>query len=250
MSTLQLSKYKDIYIISPHFDDAALSCGGLLSKLDSKANITVINIFSKAHKGPYTLSAKKFLRVSGNFKDATSLFSARQREDKEALSAVKIKIVNLGLQDSLFRRKSKVSVLGKIFPEIDHNYPTYRWHVLKSSGKNDAAVEELKKKLTRFSKKGTIALVPYGIGNHVDHRIARGVCEELFTNLILYSDFPYNIRTKNYGKAPKNYIKKELSVNLMEKEELLKKYKTQFNGLFSGQKMPAHKEVFFVRGQK
>lgn len=246
MTTLQLSKYKKICIISPHFDDAALSCGGLMLRLGQKANMVVVNVFTKAHKGPYTISAKKFLKDAG-YKDAVDMFAARQKEDKAALSGIKVRVINLGLQDALFRRKNKVSVLGKILPEIDHIYPTYRWHVVKGANQDVATKKALKGMLTKFVNKDVIVVAPYGIGGHVDHRIARSVCEELFTDLILYSDFPYNIRTKDYGRAPKNYTKVELSVDLNKKEELLKMYRTQFRGLFQGEKMPPHKEVFFVK---
>lgn len=250
MNVLKLSKYKSIYIVSPHFDDAALSCGSLILKLGPKANIIVVNIFTKAHKGPYTLSAKKFLKDSGGYRDATVLFNVRQQEDKQALLSTKVKIINLAFQDSLFRRKSHVSVLGKILPEIDHIYPTYRWHILKSATGNDPAAEELRQKLAMFSSKDAVILAPYGIGGHIDHRITRSVCEDLFTNLILYSDFPYNARAGDYGEAPKDYKRVVQKVDLSKKERLLKNYKTQFQGLFGGGKMPSHKEVFFLKVKK
>ena len=240
---------KKVYIISPHFDDAMLSCGGLILQIRSKCNLKIINIFTKAHKGPYTLSAKRFLKISGSFKDATVLFKSRNMEDKSVFTQLGIKTINLGFEDSLFRRKTKSKFFGKILPEMNHIYPTYRWHVLGDIKNEENLFNGIRKKLAKFAKKDEIAIVPSGIGNHVDHLIARELCEKLFKNLVFYSDFPYSLRDikkRNFGKEYKTF---ELKVNYEEKDKCLRKYKTQYANLFSfyGGKMPDHKEIFFFK---
>ena len=200
------NKMKCIFV-SPHYDDVALSCVlHFLSNWQVKTEIAVINAFTKAHKGPYTLSARKFLHDSTNYPDATDLFNAREKEDKNVLSRFPLSIVNLGLEDALFRRKKHKTFVGNILPEFDHVYPTYRWHLLKGVSKNDTAISELTKKLEPFKKEHVIVFAPFGIGGHIDHLIVRKVCEVLFDTVILYSDFPYNIRSNNswIGDAIKN----------------------------------------------
>src|SRR5260221_4259364 len=183
----------NVVIVSPHQDDAVLSCGGLLTQLVGKTDITVVNVFTKAHKKPYTLSTKMFLKASG-FTDATLLYQVRFEEDTKVLAMLGIKPVNLDLEDALFRRKKNKTWLGNILSEFDHVYPTYRWHIIKNIAKDDYAGEELKKQLIKFKNKKTLVIAPLGIGNHADHVIVGNVCEALFDNLFFYADFPYTIR--------------------------------------------------------
>lgn len=234
-----------VVIVSPHQDDALLSCEGLLEELNGKTEITVVNAFTAVHKKPYTLSAKQFLKASG-YTDASALYKEREEEDKKALSNFQCKIINLGLEDALFRKMKKKSFLGKIIPEFDHIYPTYRWHIIKAIAQNDPAIDNLKKQLEQFKNKKNIIFAPYGIGNHADHKVVRKVCEELFNTVILYSDFPYNVRSDNYGKPLPNTFMYELKPNIKQKDTLLKMYKTQFKGLFTGTEIPEHNEIYFV----
>ncbi len=238
------NKIKCIFV-SPHFDDVALSCAALLEQLSGKTEITVINAFTKAHKGPYTLSARKFLHDSTNYSDATELFEEREKEDKKVLSTFSISIINLGLQDALFRKKKSATVLGKFLPEIDHVYPTYKWHLLKGVSRNDTALSELKKKLQPYNNINTFVFAPYGVGGHIDHLTVRTACEEVFDTVLLYSDFPYNTRLNSYGDALKNGEVYIVQPDLQKKEDLLKGYVTQFNGLFPTGEIAKHEEKYF-----
>jgi LmbE family N-acetylglucosaminyl deacetylase len=241
-----IDKKLSCVIISPHNDDALLSVSALIEALSGKTKITVVTVFTKAHKKPYTLSAKAFLESTG-FTDARSLYEKRKQEDKEAFSEFSVNLINLELEDALFRTKKRGVVLGKIIPEFDHVYPTYRWHIQKGYiSSQDQATEQLKNKLQQFSNKKNIIFAPMGIGNHVDHILVREVCEELFDKVIYYSDFPYNVRLNNFGKAKSGFDTVSLMPDLKEKEKKLRCYSTQFNGLFPTGNMPEHKEVYFV----
>ena len=242
-----IKKQYHCVFLSPHADDALLSCATLLSQLVGKTPITVINIFIKAHERPYTLSAKQFMKYSNGYSDAEQLYKHRAKEDQKAFAALGIVPQNLNMEDALFRRKKKRSFLGKLLPEFDHVYPTYRWHILSTISVDDYAVSELKKRLTKYNDNKTLIFAPFGLGDHVDHKIVRQVGESLFDNLILYSDFPYNVRSNTYGKASKEYKEHHLPIEQSKKEQLLRLYETQFEGLFPGGKMPKHDEVFFIK---
>lgn len=240
---IEKGKYECVFV-SPHQDDVILSCGSLLRGLTGKVSITVINVFTAAHKKPYTFSAKRFLSYSNGYSDARELYKEREKEDKEVFSQLAIKPINLGLEDALFRRRNKRTIIGNIIPEFDHLYLTYQWHIIKSVAANDPAILQLKKRLESFKKKKTLIFAPYGIGNHADHVIVRKVCEQLFDTYILYSDFPYNMRLNNYGKTLADGETYRLDPNIGEKTKLIKGYKTQFNGLFPNG-VPDHQEVYF-----
>lgn len=239
---IQDKKIKCIFI-SPHYDDALLSCWSLISQLSGKTDITIINVFTQSNKGPYTFSAKKHLKDAGH-KDATVLSEEREKEDSKAFRTFSVNRINLGLEEAIFRRK-KQSFLGKFLPELDHLYPVYRFHVEKNIVPADYALAQLNEKLKSFVDTKTLVFAPYAIGNHVDHQTVRKVSEKLFSNVILYSDFPYNARLHVYGKALKKGATYKLLPDLDEKTKVLKKYKTQFLGLFPSGKIPTHEEIYF-----
>lgn len=238
-------KSEKVYIISPHYDDAILSAGMLMHLLKDKKNVTVVNLFTKAHEGPYTLSAKKFLREA-KFKNAIELFKDRKRTDKNALLMVGVKHIDINLTDALFRRYRK-TFLGKFISELDHVYPTYNYHLLRKIAKKDQAVSLLTTRLLKIIPKKSIVIAPYAIGNHVDHVIARKVCESLFPNIIYYTDFPYNIRLNSYGNVPTGFSKIVLATEKTIKEPLIKAYTSQVDALFENGKVPKHSEIFYLK---
>ena len=227
---LEQLKNEKVYVISPHYDDAILSCGMLMHLLKDNKNITVLNLFTKAHNGPYTISARKFLSEA-KFENAVTLFKDRKRTDSKALAMVGVKHIDLDLTDALFRRREK-TYLGKYFAEFDHVYPTYKFHLLKKIAGNDKAVLLLTSKLSKIIPKNAIVIAPYAIGNHVDHVIARQVSESLFSNIIYYTDFPYNVRLNSIGRMPDGYSKITLPTEKTIKEPLIRAYTSQVDALF------------------
>jgi hypothetical protein len=184
--------------------------------------------------------------MESGIKDATKLYDERCNEDSKALSNFKAKIVNLGLEDAIFRLKKTPSFLGKLLPEFAHVYPTYQWHVVKGISPQDHALTELADALKKVVTKDTVVFAPYAIGHHVDHQIVRKVCEQLFPQVVLYSDFPYNIRNSSYGKAGEGQEKYVLQTNTKQKNALIQLYATQMNGLFPEGTIPVHEEVYFI----
>lgn len=238
-------KKQHIFVISPHFDDAMLSMGMVLNDLKKYKNTTVINIFTKAHYGPYTLSGQKNIKIAG-YSNAVTLFKDREVEDQKALSAINVNIINLDLEDADFRLKSNFKFIGKFIPELNHMYPTHRWHVTKKIYSGDNSAKKIKTQLKNIIPINAQIFAPIGVGNHADHIIAHKVCTQMFKNIFYYVDFPYNIRQNNYGTPPPGYKKLKYDIDLEMKEKLLKLYKSQINGLFPGGIVPFHSENFFI----
>jgi hypothetical protein len=239
-------KNKNIFILSPHFDDAILSAGMLMYSLQGQVKVTVINIFTKAHPGPYTLSAKQFLKAA-DYRNAVKMYAERSRDDIKALSLTGAKHLNLGFTDALFRKNAKSKFLGNFIAELDHIYPTYRWHIIKNINTNDTVVKDLRKKFERIIPGDSIVITPFGIGNHADHVITRLAAEKVFKNLIYYIDFPYNIRLDNSGKLPEGYCRVAFPIDLKIKTRLISTYTSQVNSLFEKGIVPEHQEKFFIK---
>ena len=114
--------------LSPHLDDAVLSCGTLLLRAP---RATVVTVFTEAAPGPHTRAARSFLRqcaASG----AEELFAERRREDVEVVEAAGgATAVHLGRRDALFRTRCAPAALGRVLPELVHRYPTFRFDIAR-----------------------------------------------------------------------------------------------------------------------
>jgi LmbE family N-acetylglucosaminyl deacetylase len=241
-----------LIVLSPHLDDAALSCGALMIHAARRTSVTVATFFTEAGQPPYTLSARRYLHQVGA-RSAQALFQQRQVEDRAALEPMGIKCVHIGLADALFRRRphpEPQSLRGRLLPELTHVYPIYRVHI--TSGKIAAAdvgtLRDVCDTVQLLAGSGpSLVLAPMGVGSHVDHVLVRSAAERSGARLVYYSDFPYNQR----ARLPESMIQRK---GLMEtqwcevtlaKANLIQAYKTQVQALFQGGDIPLVPEVFF-----
>jgi len=235
-----IKEEKHCYFVSPHFDDAALSAGALISFLADKVPVTVINVFTKGDKGPYTLDSKLYLSRC-KYKDANRLLSERRKEDKAVFKELGVEVINLDFIEALWRKKEGeneiLRLLGKLVPELMHLYPTYKFHMGSDKiSHHDASLKiEIKNKLVDLIKtKDSIIFCPVGIGKHVDHFIVRDVCSDTFNSVIYWSDFNYSLLISGGTKFITN---KKLILDYFDKELYLKKmlikgYKSQIYSIF------------------
>ena len=229
-----VEKRQVCYFISPHFDDAVFSAGALMTYLAKHTRVVVVNIFTKASGRPYTLSAHMFLRQCG-YKDAQKLFADREREDADVFKGINVKVINFSFSDALWRKKNHPGWLARFFPniaELRAVYPTYKLHAIKGriADEDLENVAMIKKELKeKVREKDSVVFCPLGVGNHIDHVIARAVCGELFRNVIHWSDFPYNEKSQeNYDGF--NFF--SFDKGLSEKRNLIAGYKTQYGAMF------------------
>jgi LmbE family N-acetylglucosaminyl deacetylase len=54
-----------VLVMSPHLDDAVLSCGALLAQLAARHLVTVATVFTTAAPPPWSLPARRQLRALG-----------------------------------------------------------------------------------------------------------------------------------------------------------------------------------------
>jgi LmbE family N-acetylglucosaminyl deacetylase len=229
----------NLYFISPHLDDAMLSCGDLIIQLADKTNVSVINVFTEISAPPFTLSARTFLKQCKRT-DAEKLFQERREEDKKVFESIGVTVKNLGFVDAQWRKKERLNFIQKklafILPEIIHIYPVYRWHIIngKISDLDRGMMNNIKIDILDIVSKDKNCLVfcPVAVGGNVDHRIVRDCCLDIFDkNLILWSDFPYDSKSKIDFKNILKYREVSFNSDKLRKEELLKMYGSQFEAL-------------------
>lgn len=243
------------YFISPHPDDAVLSAGGLMSYLSNHTEVFVVNVFTKPSSQPYSLSARVFLKQC-KYDNADDLFKDRINEDRIALESIGIKPFYLGFVDALWRKIENpnfaLRMISKILPDIGNVYPLYRYHIVgnKISTKDSQLILRIKDELNTLinTDKPYYVFCPLGIDSHIDHLVVRKSCVNNFNNVIMWSDFPYNVRRKAGGGIDK-LVKESFIFNEGKevKKDIIKLYKSQVGAIFPDNSIALVPEVFYEK---
>jgi LmbE family N-acetylglucosaminyl deacetylase len=168
--------------LSPHLDDAALSCGGLLAGLAAAgAPVLVVNVCggSPPRGGPFSpFAALQHERWGLPADQAVAL---RRAEDAAALAALGVDGLDLGLLDAIYRMPAAYvddqTLFGAVAPD----------DTLAA-----AVAPALAALAARLS--GATFYAPLGVGNHVDHQAVHAVAAKLAgrgADVRFYEDFPY-----------------------------------------------------------
>jgi LmbE family N-acetylglucosaminyl deacetylase len=229
-------------VLSPHLDDAVLSCGALLAHLATRHPVTVATVFTAAAPPPWSLPARRALRELGRV-DAEDLFAQRREEDRDVLAEIGAEPVNLGFRDALFRR-------GRRGPA----YPTYRFDAARGrvASCDTGLAAEVSARVSEIARAREAAVVfaPLGVGRHVDHLITRQAAHELGrpSRIVYYSDFPYSLKAepeagfvRRAGLVPHPW-----HVGRAENANRIAGYRTQFAGLFRDGTVPTRPEIYWL----
>jgi len=242
-----------LLVLSPHLDDAVLSCGALIASAAKQTAVTVVTLFTEAGPPPYTLSARRYLRQTGA-RDAAALYRERRAEDQAALESLGVGWAHAGLIEAQHRRRKMSPGHGTwweaILPELVHTYPVYRLHV--TSGRLAAADKGILRAAIAVvrrlaGRRSALVLAPLAVGDHVDHVLARVAAQRSGAPLIYYGDFPYNQRYV----ADEAFIRRNRLCEVhgpeptQVKADLIRSYRTQAPALFPAGRIPLVPEVFY-----
>ena len=179
--------YSDIYL-SPHLDDAILSCGGRIwQQVHAGEGVLVLTVFAgtPAPDTPLSPFAQSLHSRWGNLVDAAA---QRREEDLEALALLGAAGKHFHYLDCIYRHTpdghfpygSEEALWGEIHPG------------------EEGLLAELADRLSRLalSQSDTgggppTLYTPLGVGLHVDHQIVRRAAELTGQTLIYYEDYPY-----------------------------------------------------------
>ncbi|WP_020674830.1 PIG-L deacetylase family protein [Geopsychrobacter electrodiphilus] len=229
------SEFERVVILSPHLDDAALSCGGLLHALRDRVSTLVVSVSCAT---PRVLTSKGNSKISHRRGYVSS--QTRRREDIAAMHSVDTDFVHLGFADGIYRRSP---LTGKLI------YLSARERWISPRIEDLAHSEELYLVLRRLCLNlGKILLLsPLGIGHHVDHQICAQVAVRLAAAgaiLLFYEDFPYVADTR-IGRGDQDSPLQALArlqrspaghyavpVDVEEKLAVLRHYPSQIPALF------------------
>jgi len=162
-----------VIVLSPHLDDAALSCGGLLTALRDRVSRLVVTISCGDARG--------------RNRKGVATPAARRLEDQHALHGIDCDFAHLGFVDAIYRRSP---FSGQLI------YHGIRERMSAPPIDDGGHVEELYLVLRRLclDMGNVLVISPMGVGQHVDHVLCAHVAMRLFgssPNLLFYEDFPY-----------------------------------------------------------
>lgn len=170
--------------ISPHFDDAVLSCGGMLHQLvKAGQTVWVMTMMAGLFNGklPHTPILDD---LHQRWKAGENPLRARQIEDINALQSLGVEIIHIPLTDCVYRLvngvalyPSEESLFGEVHPD-------------------DYARQFIDEIGLPFRDSPKTVYIPLGVGHHVDHQIIRD------WGLRLLQDKPDHIAIKFYAEYP------------------------------------------------
>lgn len=179
----------DAYYLSPHLDDAVLSCGGQLHDL-VRAGQRLLVVTAMAGDAPLELSplAEDLHRTWTPHFDSGAVgthevMAARRREDVAACRKLGVDFLHLALPDALYRRHPSTGA---------PLYPTLASLFGRPRPEDDALADELAERLASLPPAERV-VAPLGAGRHVDHLLVRRAAERAFGagSVELYEDYPY-----------------------------------------------------------
>ncbi|MCL6509486.1 MAG: PIG-L family deacetylase [Anaerolineae bacterium] len=172
-----------ILFVSPHLDDVALSCGGLVYRLTSEGRpVTIASVCTADRPADRPLS-EAAQREHRQWQLGDRPYERRRAEDEQACQVLGATAVHLGLLDAVYRCDERGAPLytddfigGAVHP-LD-----WQCHL-----------PQVRSALAPLVRSATQVYCPLAIGGHVDHVIVRSAVESLARPSVLryYEDFPY-----------------------------------------------------------
>jgi LmbE family N-acetylglucosaminyl deacetylase len=219
----------DIVVVSPHLDDAALSCGAGIRRLSSAGRAVLVATVFTADREPDAALSPLARRNHASWGVGDLPFERRRAEDDAAMGVLGATPVHLGLPDAVYR----TDALGR--PLYDASVGV-RVHPADLQRSLPLLIERLRPVLAPFP--GARVFCPAGVGGHVDHLLARQAVELLCEprRIVYYEEYPYLARPG--AKTAEGEARAHASVVIPSRDELDARvtavtcYRSQIRGLF------------------
>ncbi|MCX7790540.1 MAG: PIG-L family deacetylase [Chloroflexaceae bacterium] len=224
--------YRYIYL-SPHLDDAALSCGGTIAQHTTAGTpVLVVNVCTGAPPAGAPLSHFASLMHHRWNLSAEEAMARRLREDAEALEILRADGLHLDLLDAIYRMPEAYTSDDTLFGPVAEGD--------RLAADVQARLEAL---IARFPD--AVIYAPLGVGRHVDHLATFAAALGLSRNgasVAFYEDFPYvcgeQALTRRLAElgGPDRFLPLVTSIDatLTRKIGAIEAYTSQLDVLFGG----------------
>jgi len=178
-----LKTFYDTIIISPHLDDAALSCGGQIYLMTADGE-SVLIVTLMAGEPPESDLSTFAQNLHDRWQLKSDAVARRRQEDMAAAHILGAETLHWEIPDCIYRRNLHTGE-----PYYISNQEIFGEYDLSE----EVLINELAEHLITLPQFKQI-YAPLGVGNHVDHQIARLAAERSFgEGLVYYEEYPYAI---------------------------------------------------------
>jgi LmbE family N-acetylglucosaminyl deacetylase len=229
------SKYDHLYI-SPHFDDVALSCGGSIFRHTAIGD-SVLVVTVTAAEPPDDFHSDTVESLHRRWADSLggaplpAMVARRRAEDRAAFSRLRADVLHLPFLDCIYRAG----------PAGDPLYPGPVDMFSAFNPADEAIIDAVAGAFGELPAAEQI-YAPLGVGNHIDHRVARRAAERVFDALAYYEDYPYTMaagaldavlppESRGGWSAETNWL---TETALKTKIEAVAAYHSQLSSFFTG----------------
>jgi LmbE family N-acetylglucosaminyl deacetylase len=165
--------------LSPHLDDAVLSCGGLIAQQRMHGlHVEVWTIFAAVPSPERGGLLARYLHMRWGFENAQQAVEARREEDQQALSILQAQARYFPFLDCIYRQDSEGQPLYENIFSPPH------------PAEADLA-ERIAVALGEHLREEDVVVAPLAIGEHVDHVLVRQAARRLGRPLWNYAEVPY-----------------------------------------------------------
>ena len=166
--------------LSPHLDDIAFSCGGLVWDLTNNGHS--VEIWTITAGDPPDDDLSPLARaLHFNWGLGLDVVQIRRNEDQKACKIIGATPRYFSYLDCIYRKTPEgefyYSADGDIFSGLD--------------SREMDLIEKLTGQLLEKLPEDARVVAPLGIGNHVDHELTRKAANRLGIPLTFYADYPY-----------------------------------------------------------
>lgn len=167
--------------LSPHLDDAALSCGGQIAQ-QTAVGRRVLIVTVMAGDPPGTGLSDYAQALHGRWQLAQDVVAARRAEDITACTRLRADYQHWTIPDCIYRmHPASGQALYADWAQITGDVPAAERPLIAGLAAQLAQLPAAER-----------IIAPLAVGNHVDHQIVRQAAEAAFGHkLVYYEDYPY-----------------------------------------------------------
>ena len=217
--------------VSPHLDDAALSCGGGIARLArAGVRVNVVSVFT-ADPPPGEPLSPLAKRSLASWATGDQPFALRRAENRAALQLLGAEAEDLGLLDAIYRRSESGRALysNPLVAPAPEDVERFLPQLKKALGQSSVATAD-----------GEPVFCPAGTGGHVDHLLVRRAIEQIAEadQIVYYEEYPYSTRPDASSTADTAFESQPFTVLPLTDDELDTRiaaigcYESQLRGLF------------------
>ncbi|MFQ5612083.1 MAG: PIG-L deacetylase family protein [Anaerolineae bacterium] len=236
-------------VLSPHFDDAALSCGGRIHHLTGRGQrVLVVTLFAGDHGPRLSPFAQSLHEQWGHPAD---VIAARRAEDDAALRILGADTARLDFPDCIYRGAAggrqgyytdEAALFGPVHPAESH-LPDQLAAAIAALLPGETAVT---------------VYAPLSVGNHVDHQMAHAAALRLKRpnlTVVFYEDYPYAdwpnaLQAAREARGAQSWTARTMPfdrVDLAAKIEAVRTYQSQLGVLFGNEAAMVERVTAYAR---